>query len=62
MAKRKQNELDSQIEKEYYAQGSGVQINIMDITRIFSDCRAAVGAGTSLKDAVAAAIAKYRQN
>jgi hypothetical protein len=62
MPKRKQNELDSQIEKEYYAQGSGVEILIMDIPRIFTDCRTAVAAGTSLKDAVAAAIARYRQN
>ncbi len=51
--------LDAQIEQEYYRQGQGVQVNIMDISRIYADCRSAVGRGESLADGMRQALDKY---
>jgi hypothetical protein len=62
MTKRQLKALDNQIEKAYYRQGHGVQISIMDIGKIFSECRAAVLAGGDLDAAIGTAIAKYRKN
>ena len=57
-----EKKLDKEIERAYYQHGQGVAINIMDIGKVFADCRAAVLAGGSLDEAVKTAIAKYRQN
>jgi len=54
--------LDKEIEQTYYRHGSGVQISILDISKVFADCRAAHAEGTDLDTAVLAAIARYRQN
>lgn len=51
--------LDILIEQEYYKQGQNVQINIMDISRIYADCRSAIGRGESLPDAMRSALDKY---
>lgn len=42
--------------------GNGVQINIMDLSKVQNESLAAAATGISMDDAVAAAIAKYRQN
>ena len=63
MNKKELKKLDKNIEQEYYKQGHGVQINIMDITKVFRDCREDVTQnGLSLEMAVSNAIAKYRMN
>jgi hypothetical protein len=62
MTKRQSKQLDNEIERAYYRQGSGVQINIMNISKIFADCRAAVIDGGDLDEAIGTAIAKYRKN
>lgn len=63
MAKRtKSSLLDKLIEKSYYTHGEGVQIGIWNINPLFRECRAAVEAGSTVDDAVKAAIVKYREN
>jgi hypothetical protein len=61
-AKRAIEAQNTEIERAYYRHGNGVQINIMDITNIYKDCRTALAAGTVLDDAMKTAVAKYRQN
>lgn len=56
---RARKALDAAIEQEYYRQGHGVQVSIMDIPKIYTDCRAAVGRGEALADAMRAAVDKY---
>ncbi len=62
MSKR-QSKLDKQIEAIYYKVASGVQINIMNISKLF---RLATDLhtqdGLDLETAVKAAVAKYREN
>tara|TARA_Y100000310_G_C20159437_1_gene568455 strand:+ start:201 stop:416 length:216 start_codon:yes stop_codon:yes gene_type:complete len=58
----KADKLDRDIEKAWYKQGFGVQINIMNIPKVFREVRAAVQGGQSIKDGVADAIKKYREN
>lgn len=55
-------QLDKQIEQAWYQQASGIEVNIMDIPRIFKDVRDAVVNGESLEKAVNDAKEKYRQN
>ena len=59
MSKKK---LEKEIERLYYKNGDGVQINIMNIGKVFSDCTEAYNRGEDLETAVLAAIAKYREN
>ena len=54
--------LDKQIEQAYYKLGNEVQINMMDILKLYSESRASVAAGNSVEQAVGDAIAKYRLN
>lgn len=54
--------LDKEIERIYYLHGFGVQVDIMDIPRIFADCRRVYESGGDLDLAVREAIAKYRKN
>ena len=55
--------LDKAIEQVYYRFGNGVQINIMDISKIYDDCRPAARQGIeALEAAMQTAIAKYRTN
>lgn len=61
-AARAEKALDKQIEAEYYKQGSGVMVDIMDIGKIFRDVKLELAAGTPLPTAISAAIAKYRKN
>lgn len=54
--------LDAQIESFYYKHGQGVEISVMDITKLFNDCRKAYADAEDLEQAVIAAVAKYRKN
>lgn len=68
-AKLKGKKLDSAIEKAYYQHGSGVQIDMMSIGKIFREGQKAYeGAATveeadkALDEAMKAAVIKYRRN
>lgn len=51
-------QLDKLIEAAYYRNAQGVQINIMDINKVFTAGRAAHAAGTDVEQAVVDAIAQ----
>lgn len=53
-------QLDNLIEKTYYQHGSGVQISIMDIPKIFADCREKYNQNMNIHMAIEIAIEKYR--
>lgn len=59
MTKRKQNQRDKLIEAEYYRAAAGRQINILDIPKVFDSVNAAMEDGTTLVDAVKAAVEKF---
>lgn len=61
MAKRK-TKLDAEITRLFYKHASGVQINILDLGKIHVAGREAAASGTSVEDAVVAAIARFRVN
>jgi hypothetical protein len=54
--------LDKEIEAIYYANCSGVQINIMDIPKIFDAGRMAYAAGQPMAPAILAKVAELRKN
>jgi hypothetical protein len=54
--------LDKEIEAIYYAHFSGVQLNIMDIPKVFKAGHAAAAVGGNVQDAVVAAVAALRLN
>lgn len=51
MTKRQKNALDKRIEQLYYKQCSGVQIDVMDIGKVFDTGRKAVTDNPSIDDA-----------
>ena len=51
--------LDKEIEQAYYRLAQGKQINIMDIPKVFADCRKAMISGAVLDQAMRAAILMY---
>ena len=55
-------QLDKDIERAWYRLASGVQVNIMDIPKIFRECRVAVLAGQPLDTIVQECIGRYRQD
>lgn len=57
-----QKKMDKLIDEAYNRLGKGVQINIMDISKVFAMGRAALTNGTDLDAAINEAIAKLRQN
>lgn len=57
-----QKKMDKLIDEAYNRLGKGVQINIMDIGKVFTMGRAALTNGTDLDTAINEAIAKLRQN
>jgi len=59
---RRKTDRDRKIEQSYYAHGQGVQINVLDIPKIFQRGHAALDAGADLEEAIKAAIAEFRQN
>ena len=56
------NMIHKQVEKTYYKHAQGVQVSIMDIPKIFSDCTVKFLAGGDMDAVVKEAIAKYRKN
>ena len=68
-AKLKGKKLDDAISKAYYRNGNNVQVNMMDIGKIYDAGKKAYeaadtveAADAALDEAMKAAIAKYRQN
>lgn len=59
---KSEKQLDKDIERAWYRLASGVQVNIMNIGKVFADARAAMLTGATLDDAVTAAREKYREN
>lgn len=51
--------LDKMIEQAYYRLAAGKQISIMDIPKVYRDCRSAIAGGTSVDAAVTDAVARY---
>ena len=62
MARQKKDTVEMAIEQEWYKQGSGVQINIMNISKVFKDCKVEMKQGKTVQEAIANAIVKYREN
>ena len=52
--------LDKEIERVYYKLASGVQVNIMDIPKIFDDAKIEHSAGVPIEQAMPAIIERYR--
>lgn len=59
MARRKKNDLEAMISREYTRQAEGKQIDIMKIVALFADVKASVQRGTALDAAVSEAIATH---
>lgn len=54
--------IDQRIEAAYYRNCSGVQIDIMDIGRVFKAGRAALAAGQDVDAAIVAFVQTIRKN
>ena len=54
--------MDKLIEQTYYAVANGVQVNVMDIRKIFAESRALILSGSTPEAAVTSVVAKYRLN
>jgi len=54
--------IDKQVEAAYSKHGHGVQINVMDLSKVMNAGRDAIKAGQNLDDVMLAALAKYRVN
>lgn len=54
--------LDKSIETAYYRLASGLQINIMDIPKVFNESRRAIDNGAALDQAVRATVLMYCAN
>lgn len=57
-----EKKLDAAIERIYYSRCSGVQINIMDIPKVFAAGHAAAAAGADIEAAIVARVAELRLN
>lgn len=62
MTKRQSNKIDKIIEAIYYRRCSGIQINIMDIGKVFKAGHAAHAAGTDVETAIVACVETLRKN
>lgn len=56
---KEEKALDKAIEQAYYRLAQGKQIGIMDIPKVFKDCRLAITQGATLDQAMRAAILMY---
>ncbi len=54
--------LDKEIEQVYYANCSGIQIDIMDISKVFAEGRKARAEGRDMKEAIVAFVETIRKN
>lgn len=60
LTKKQLKDLDKQIERAWYRQADGVQVSILDIPKIFADCRKAViEDGHTIAYAIDCAISRY---
>jgi len=59
---RAQKQADKLIETTFYRVASGVQINVMDIGKVFAAGRAALAEGRDLDTAILAIVAQLRVN
>lgn len=65
LTKRQQNALDKKIEQVYYATCRGVQIDVMNISKVFDVGREALAKGADdeqLKAAIVAFVETIREN
>lgn len=62
ITKRKRNQIDKQIEATFYRTCGGVQLNVLDIGKVFAAGRTAAESGGDIEAAVLAAVAVLRQN
>ena len=65
LTKRQLKAIDKRVEQAYYATCSGVQINIMNIGKVFAAGRAALAAGadeTGLRAAIVEFVETIREN
>ena len=62
MPMKKTRQIDIDIDKAWIRLAHGVQVNIWDIPKIFTECEKAMLGGKSVDDAVKDCIVKYRQN
>ena len=67
MARRTKEQLaeaktEKQIESAWYRLASGVEVDIMDLGKIYRDAKLELADGASLDDAVKTQIARYRKN
>jgi hypothetical protein len=54
--------LDREINKLYNESCSGIQINIMDIPKVFAEARKARAEGRDMKDAIVSFVNSIRKN
>lgn len=59
MARLKADPLDKAIELEFYKQARGKNISILDIPKVYRDCRAGVSKGISLENMMYACVLVY---
>lgn len=62
MRKPTAKQIDKQVEASFYRVASGVQINVMDIGKVFSAGRAALAEGRDLDTAIREIVAVLRVN
>lgn len=54
------DKLDRDIELAWHRLANGIQINLLDIPKIFGDCRRAIENGEGIDSCILDAIEKYR--
>lgn len=59
---KKEKQLDTLISNAWQKLASGVQVNILDIPKIFREVKTELAGGVSLEDAVISLRDKYRLN
>lgn len=62
MASKADKALDREIDKLYRENCTNIQINIMDIPRVFAEARKARAEGRDMKDAIIAFVNSIRKN
>ena len=53
-------DVDKEIDRLHSIHGNGVQISMMDIPKLFKDCREAHARGEDLEQAVKDAVVRYK--
>lgn len=60
--KAQEKALDREIEAAYYRHAQGVQVNMLDIPKIFRDAKLELAAGKPLDEAMIEIVKRYRVN